>query len=88
MEGWLHGLATCAFAPGPALLRAHCSVQSPAVETEQDPVVSACLLSVGNFSQRISLIREVRKESSQARQNNNSLVIKQSEGSLVPPQGL
>ena len=49
-------------------------------ETEQDRVVlapsmsPACLLPVENFSQRISLIREVRnaktKENSQKRLNN------------------
>ena len=41
--------------------------------------------------QRMNLIRELRKyrkENSQARQNNNSLAIKQSQGPLVPPQGL
>ena len=45
-----------------------------------------------NFSQRISLIREVRKseaeENSQPGQNNSSLVSKQIQGPLVPPQGL
>ena len=47
---------------------------------------SACLLSVENFSQKISLIREVRnaetKENSQRRLNNNA-VIKHSQGLLV-----
>ena len=28
------------------------------------------------------------KENSQARQNNNTLAVKQSQGPLVPPQGL
>ena len=43
------------------------------------PMSSACLLSVENFSQRINLIREVRKcKNSQAGQNNNTLAIKQS----------
>ena len=41
---------------------------------------SACLLSVETFSQRISLIREVRnaetKENSQKRLNNNNVVTK------------
>ena len=45
------------------------------------PVISsACLLPVGNFSQRMSLIREVRnaetKENSQRRPNNKNVVIK------------
>ena len=57
------------------------------------PMSSVCLLSVKkNFSQRINLIREVknveRKENSQARQRNNTLAIKQSQGPLVLPQGL
>ena len=44
---------------------------------------SACLLPVENFSQRISLIREVRqaetKENSKRRLNNNNVVIKHSQ---------
>ena len=52
---------------------------------------SACLLSVQNFSQKISLIGEVRdaetKENSQRRLNNNG-VIKHSQGPLVLSQGL
>ena len=43
-----------------------------------------------NFSQKISLIREVRKcksKEKQLGQNNNSLVSKQSQGALVPSQG-
>ena len=52
----------------------------------------ACLLPVENFSQRISLIREVRnaetKENSQRRLNNNNVVIKHSQGHLVFSQGL
>ena len=52
---------------------------------------SACLLPVENFSQGISLIREVRntetKENSQRRLNNN-VVIKHSQGPLVLSQGL
>ena len=72
-----------------------------AVETEQDPVVlapclpsmsSACLLYVENFSQRISLIREMRtcenKENSLRRLSNNSVVVKHSHGPLVLSQGL
>ena len=53
---------------------------------------SACLLSMENFSQRISLIREVRyaetKENSQRRLNNNNVIIKHSQGPLVLSQGL
>ena len=52
---------------------------------------SAFLLSVGNFSQKISLIRDVRnaetKENSQRRLNNNNVVIKDSQGPLVLSQG-
>ena len=52
---------------------------------------SACFLSVGNFSQRISLIREVRnvetKENSQRRLHNNN-VTKHSQGLSVLSQGL
>ena len=55
-------------------------------------VSSACLLSVESFSQRISLIREVRnadtKENSQRTLNNSDVVIKHSQGHLVPSQGL
>ena len=74
-------------------------------EKEQNPMVlaripanvRACLLSIENFSHRISLIRDMRntetKESSQRRPNNNnvgSLIydIKHSQGPLVPSQGL
>ena len=53
---------------------------------------SVCLLSVENFSQRISLIREMRnaetKESSQRRPDDNNVLIKCSQEPLVPPQGL
>ena len=53
---------------------------------------SAYLLPVENFSQRISLIREVRnaktKEKSLRRLNNNNVVIKHSQGPLVLSQGL
>ena len=55
-------------------------------------VSSACLLPLENFSQRISLIREVRnaetKENSQRRLNNNDVVTKHSQGPLVLSQGL
>ena len=51
---------------------------------------SACLLSAENFSQRISLIGEMRnaetKENSQRRSNN--IVIKLSQGPSVLSQGL
>ena len=51
----------------------------------------ACLLSVENFSQIISLIRDVRnaetKENSQRRPNINA-VIKLSQGPLVLSPGL
>ena len=57
-------------------------------ETEWDGVVlapsmsPACLLPVENFSQRISLIREVRnaktKENNQRRLNNGNVVTKHS----------
>ena len=71
---------------------------SLALETEQDHVVLApttmffpCLLPVENYSQRISLIREVRnaetKENSLRRINNNHVVIKHSQGPLVLSQG-
>ena len=44
-------------------------------------------MSVGNFTQRISLIRKVRnvetKENSQRRLNNNNAVIKHSQGPVV-----
>ena len=64
-------------------------------EMEQDTMVlaptttmsSALLLSVENFSQRISLIREVRyaetKENGQRKLNNNNVIIKHSQGPLV-----
>ena len=68
-------------------------------ETEQDHMVpappttsSACLLSLENFNQRISLIREMRnvgtKENSQRRPNKNNVVIQHSQGPLVLSQGL
>ena len=48
----------------------------------------ACLLSVENISQRISLIKEIRhtetKENSPRRPSNNNVVIKHSQGPLVP----
>ena len=53
---------------------------------------SACLLPVENFSQKISLIREVRnaetKENNQRNLNNNNVVRKHSQGPLVLSQGL
>ena len=56
------------------------------------PMSSACLLSAEHFSQRISLSEKWEhvetKENSQRRPSNNSLVIKHSQGPLVPPQGL
>ena len=56
------------------------------------PMSSVCLLSAENFSQRINLILEVRnaktKENSQRKPNNNNVVIKHSEGLLIPSQGL
>ena len=55
------------------------------------PMSSACLLSAEHFSQRISLSEKWEhvetKENSQRRPNNNNLVIKHSQGPLVP-QGL
>ena len=70
------------------------------IATEQDTMVLApppttsfaCLLPMENFSPRISFIKEVRnaetKENSQRRPNNNNVVIKHSQGPLVPSQGL
>ena len=53
---------------------------------------SACLLPVENFSQKISLIREVRnaetKKNSQRRLSNNNVVIRNRLGPLVLSQGL
>ena len=54
---------------------------------------SACLLPMENFSQRISLIRELRnvetKGNCQKRLNNkNNVGIKHSQGPLVLSQGL
>ena len=53
---------------------------------------SVCFLSMENFSQRISLIREMRnmetKENSHSRLNNNNVVIKHSQGPFVLSQGL
>ena len=60
--------------------------------TPPRPTSYSCLFSVENFSQRISLIREIRnaetKENSQKRLNNNNVVIKHSQGPLVLSQGL
>ena len=75
------------------------------LETEQDPLIlapsprtttsPACLLPVETFSQRISLIREVRnvetKENSQKGLNNKgniNTVSKHSQGLLVLSLGL
>ena len=69
------------------------------LEMEQDPkslpspiISSACLLSVENFSQRISLIREVRsvgtKENSQRGLNDNNVATKHRpalEKEMAPP---
>ena len=53
---------------------------------------SACLLSVGNFIERVSLIRDMRKaateENNLRRLNNTDTVIKHRQGSLVLSQGL
>ena len=52
---------------------------------------SACLLPVENFSQRISLVREVRNAETKGncqRRLNNNVVIKHSQGPLVLSQGL
>ena len=53
---------------------------------------SVCLLPVENFSQKISLIREVRtaetEENSQRRLNHNNVVIEHSQGPLILSQGL
>ena len=53
---------------------------------------SASLLPAENFSQKISLIREVRnaetKENNQRNLNNNNVVLKHSQGPLVLSQGL
>ena len=60
--------------------------------TPQPPMSSACFLPVENFSQKISLIREVRnaetEENSQRRLNNNNAVSKHSQGPLVLSQVL
>ena len=57
---------------------------APSPQAPHHPMSSACLLSVENFGQRISLIREMRhaetKENSQRRPNNNNVVIKHSQG--------
>ena len=47
------------------------------------PMSSACLWYVENFSQRISLIRKMRKqENSQRRTNNNNVFIKHIQGTF------
>ena len=55
------------------------------------PAIScSCLLSVESFSQRVSLIRDVRnaetKRNSQKRANNNNVVIKQCQRHLILSQ--
>ena len=71
--------------------RVNCGV-SVTLPTLHPVMSSACLLSVENFSQRISLIRKVRntetKENGQKRPNNNNVIIKHSQGSLALSQGL
>ena len=67
-------------------------MEQDAMVLPHNPISSACLLSVENFSQRVNLIREVRnadtKENSQRRLNNDNVVIKHSQGPLVLFQGL
>ena len=52
------------------------------------PCHHVCLLPMENFGQRVSLIREVRnaeiKENSHRRLNNSNVVVKHSQGPLVP----
>ena len=67
--------------------------QSRALWSSPLTMYSAYFLSVDNFSQRVSLIREVRnaetKGDSLRRQNiNNNVVMKHSQGPLVLSQGL
>ena len=68
-------------------------------EMEEDPMAlplsmsCAYVQSVENFSQGISLNKETiehaeTKENSQRRPNNNNIVTKYSQGSLVPSQRL
>ena len=53
------------------------------------PMSSACLLSVKNCTQRISLIREMRTCRNKGKQRRpNNVVIKHSQGPLVSSQGL
>ena len=56
------------------------------------PMSSACLLSVENCSQRISLIREMRACRNKGKQSketdNNNVVIKHSQEPLGPSQEL
>ena len=68
------------------------------VEMDQDLMVlahsmsPACLLSVENFGQRLSLIREMRPSRIKGKQSkkpyNNNVVMKHSQGPLVSSQGL
>ena len=54
------------------------------LDTHTPTMTFACLLSVENFCQRISLITEVRsvetKENSQRKLNNSYVIIKRSQG--------
>ena len=54
--------------------------------------VSAACLSVENLSQRVCLVRDRRpaesKKNSQRRLNDDNVVIKHTQGPLVPSQGL
>ena len=56
------------------------------------PSTSSPAFSLGNISQRTSVIREVRnaetKEDSQRRQNNNNVVTRHSQGLVAPSQRL
>ena len=61
-------------------------------ETEQDPMSSACLLLAEELSPKNKLIQkseEMKKQRKTVQQVNNiSLVIKHSQGPLVPLQAL
>ena len=57
----------------------------PRRELHTSPLLA--FLSVAKLYLKIS-VRKHRKENSQARQNNNTSAIKQSQGPSVPPQGL
>ena len=71
--------------PGGPVIRTSCFGPCP------HTTFSACLLPVEHFSQRISLIREgINAETNENNQRglNNNVVIKHSQGPLVPPQEL